>query len=410
MRVSAALAAAVMVLASCGGSSGSQAETPRSTTVVVPTTVEPNCTESVPYTSGEGGYATYRIPAAVATDTGAVLAFAEGRRDSAADHGAIDTLVRRSTDGGCTWGKVRVVTSAPGQTRNNPAPVFDPATKKVILLTMLHPDNVNEGQIRSGSVPTEDSMRVFQQDSADDGLTFSEPHEITAQVKEPTWRWYAMGPGHGTVLTHGKHAGRIVFGANHSIDAPDGTTDPAADRFLAAHAIYSDDHGKTWHIGFVQDNTDGVVNGNETTVAELPDGRVYFNTRNQYGSATSHRADAVSDDGGATLTAPLAPQDSLAQVPVVEASLLQLRGTRGAPLLLSAPSDPNVRIALTIFTSTDGGKTWQASKKISDAPAGYSDLVALDATTVGLLYETGEKSETEKITFRRLPVADITTD
>lgn len=360
----------------------------------------------MPYASGEGGYDTYRIPAVVTTDRGTVLAFAEGRRDSAADHGAIDTLVRRSTDGGCTWAPVQVVTAEAGMNRNNPAPVFDPTTNTVILLTLSHPDDVTEAQVRGGEVTAADSMRVFQQESVDDGKTFSEPHEITDQIKKPDWHWYAVGPGHGIVLGSGTHAGRIIMGANHSVDPPQGTADPTADRFLAAHAIYSDDHGKTWHIGFSQDNPDGVVNGNETTAAELPDGRVYFNTRNQNGSAPSNRADATSGDGGRSLTAPLTPQNSLAMVPVVQASVLQLSGP-DAPLALSAPSDPNARKAMTIFTSGDAGRTWKAAKKISGAPAAYSDLVQLDAATIGLLYETGTASENETVTFLRLPVADL---
>ncbi len=344
----------------------------------------------------------------VQTDRGTVLAFAEGRRNSAADHGAIDTLVRRSTDGGCTWSKAAVVTSQAGMNRNNPAVVFDPTTKAVIVLTLVRPDDVTELQIRNGTLPPAKRMRVFQQISANDGKTFSEPVEITKQITKANWRWNVVGPGHGIVLAHGKHAGRIVFGANHSVAPPAGSTvNPMADSLLAAHSVYSDDHGKTWHIGFVQDNADGVVNGNETTAAELPDGKVYFSTRNQNGSATSHRADALSIDGGRSLVSAFAPQASLAQVPVIEASLLQLRGGATKPLILSAPSDPNSRKAMTLFASTDSGKTWSVAKKISDAPAGYSDLVQLDEATVGLLYETGTKSENETITFLRVPVAEL---
>ena len=63
---------------------------------------------------------------------------------------------------------------------------------------------------------------------------------------------------------------------------------------------------------------------------------------------------------------------------------------------------------MTIFASTDGAKTWSVALKISDAPAAYSDLVQLDDDTIGLLYETGEASENETITFLRVPVSSLT--
>lgn len=85
------------------------------------------CTVSVPYTAGRDGYGTFRIPAVVRTAAGTVLAFAEGRHDGAGDTGDIDVVLRRSADGGCTWGPLTVVAAGHGNTRGNPAPVVDPA-------------------------------------------------------------------------------------------------------------------------------------------------------------------------------------------------------------------------------------------------------------------------------------------
>jgi len=47
------------------------------------------------FAGGEGGYHTYRIPALVVTTNGTILAFCEGRKQSADDSGIIDILVRR---------------------------------------------------------------------------------------------------------------------------------------------------------------------------------------------------------------------------------------------------------------------------------------------------------------------------
>jgi sialidase-1 len=367
----------------------------------------PRCSSSVPYTAGADGYASYRIPAVITAADGSVLAFAEGRRAGTADSGNIDVVLRRSADGGCSWAPLQVVASGAGDTRGNPAPALDPATKQVVLVTSYNAGTVTETQILQGKVSPEQGRRVFVQTSADNGASFTAPREITAQTKLPTWRWYATGPGHATVLTSGQHAGRIVVPANHSIAPADGSADLGSEaKYYGGHDIYSDDHGGTWHIGYVDDNPDGYLNVNETTATQLLDGRVYFNAREHNGTAPGNRADAYSSDGGATLDAPFAPQDTIVG-PVVEGSVLQTRGGSRAPLLYSGPADPNARAAMTIRVSHDAGVTWTDPYPISGLPAAYSDLVQLDSDTVGLLYETGAASSTGTITFRRIALHEL---
>lgn len=360
------------------------------------------CASSVPYVSGLGGYHTYRIPAVVRTRQGTVLAFAEGRRYDAGDTGAIDVVLRRSTDGGCTWGPLTVVTPGDGDTRGNPAPVVDPRTGAVVLVTCGNSGAATEGEIMSG----EGERRVYVQRSRDDGRRFSPPADITAQVKRSDWRWYATGPGHAVALTRGPHRGRLLVPANHSVAPPAGSSGSAGSGRDGGHALYSDDSGRTWHLGFVTDSTHGVTNVNETTAAQLPDGRLYFNARDQYGSAPGNRLDSYSGDGGRSLDRPYARQPSLSDVPVVQGSVLQLRGP-GAPLLFSAPSVPTARRALALWTSTDAGRTFTKRLTLSDRPAAYSDLVQLGPATVGVLYETGTAGSYESLEFRRLDVPSL---
>ncbi|MER6573396.1 sialidase family protein [Streptomyces sp. NPDC001093] len=368
----------------------------------------PRCVSSVPYVSGQGGYAAYRIPAIVRTlpharsdsrgktPTGTLLAFAEGRRDGVGDSGDIDVVLRRSTDGGCTWGPLTVVAAGDGDTRGNPAPVVDPRTGAVVLVTCANSGRATEGQIQQGAA----DRRVFVQRSWDDGRHFTPPADITAQVKRPGWRWYATGPGHAVALTRGPHAGRLLVPANHSVAPPAGSSGRGA-RYDGGHALYSDDGGRTWHLGFVTDTRDGVTNVNETTAAQLPDGRLYFNARDQYGTAPGNRLDTYSGDGGTTLDRPYAVQPTLNDVPVVQGSLLQLTG-RKAPLLFSGPSVPTARRALAIWSSTDCGHTFTRLLTLSDRPAAYSDLVQLGQDTIGVLYETGTTHSYDTLEFRRL--------
>lgn len=60
---------------------------------------------------GEGGYHTYRIPAAVVTREGIVVLLVEGRKGTQSDFAAIDLLSLRSQDGGRTWSKTQIVWS-----------------------------------------------------------------------------------------------------------------------------------------------------------------------------------------------------------------------------------------------------------------------------------------------------------
>ncbi|MEU9730287.1 sialidase family protein [Streptomyces sp. NPDC048002] len=357
------------------------------------------CDSSVPYIAGEGGYASYRIPAVVRTGAGSLLAFAEGRVGGKADHGDIDVVLRRSLDGGCTWGPLHVVADGAGDTRGNPAPVVDPRTGNVVLVTSHHSGDITEEQILRGEAPHGAGRRVFVQISEDDGGSFSAPREITPQVKKPDWRWYATGPGHAVALTRGEHAGRLVVPANHSAAPPPGSPDTGQEpRYYGAHAIYSDDGGESWHLGFVDDSYDGVHNANESTATQLQDGRLYFNARNQKGTSEGNRLDAHSSDGGSTLDRPYAEQPSLNDVPLVEGSVLRLDGR----LLFSGPSVPTDRAAMAVWSSADDGRSFTKALTLSDLKAGYSDLVQADAGHVGVLYETGTRTAYERIEFRRV--------
>ncbi|RBQ14417.1 exo-alpha-sialidase [Spongiactinospora rosea] len=358
--------------------------------------------ESVPFRAGTEGYHTYRIPAIVATGAGTLLAFAEGRRDSAGDTGRIDLVLRRSADGGRTWGALQVVAARDGGgTVGNPAPVVT-SGGPIVLVSVQNAASATEQKIRRGQVKAEEGRRVYVQRSEDDGATWTPPREITASVKRREWRWYATTPGHALELRAGTHAGRIVVPGNHSVPPAKGDTG-AEGKYDGGHGLLSDDSGETWTLGYLDDDPDGRINVNETTAAELPGGRIYLNTRTD-STAPGTRADAYSADGGQTLEAPFQAQEGLVG-PVVEGSVLQWPDPE--VLLFSGPADPDSRARMTIRASEDAGRTWRDALTLSSLPAAYSDLVAVDGETVGLLYETGESGPYATITFAAIPIADM---
>src|SRR5919198_3266790 len=231
------------------------------------------------WVGGEGGYHTYRIPALAVTTRGTLLAFCEGRKHHGGDAGEIDLLLRRSTDGGATWGETQAVVTEASMTCGNPAPVVDRETGAIWLPFCKNRADGGEALIRQGKA----LRTVWLTHSADDGRTWARPVEITAAVKRPSWTWYATGPCHGVQL----QGGRLLVPCDHRTAA---TTERAEE--LYSHAIYSDDRGKTWHVGGVVE----LEGTNECAAVELENGGVYLNCRDQRNRG--RRCAAWSDDGG----------------------------------------------------------------------------------------------------------------
>ncbi|MFC4034531.1 exo-alpha-sialidase [Streptomyces polygonati] len=333
------------------------------------------------------GNTAYRIPAVVRTGS-TLVAFAEARRNSPSDSGDISVVERRSTDGGCTWTPQQTVADYGNGVIGNEVPLVT-AAGGLALITDSQAGAVTQDDIQAGTVSAADGRRVWIQASADAGATWSPRREITSQVKLPDWRWFATGPGHGITVQYGAALGRFVVAADH-------TGETRNDRGI--EAMISDDSGRTWRIGALDDHSaaDDPVRPDETTAAELLDGRIYLSSRNVDGSLQDPplgRGYTYSLSDGSTFSAPSRPMPGLV-APEAEGSVLQDPGLPAGvschPLLYSGPEDPAVRQHLTIRRSDDGGITWYDIAEITapDGPAAYSDIVKVDRTHLGIAYET----------------------
>ena len=345
--------------------------------------------ESILFKSGEEGYSNYRIPSLITTKEGTLLAFCEARKESRGDSGNIDLVVKRSEDNGKSWSALSVVWDAGDDAAGNPCPVIDERTGRIVMLMCWNLGTDDGKDLHAGT--SKGTRHVYQTHSDDDGLTWSAAKEITSSVKDPSWWWYATGPGIGIQIKKGPHKGRLVIPANY--------TEPG---YFGAHTLYSDNGGDTWKISSLIKPT-----VNESQVVELSDGRLMMNMRTQgfpntERPYTGYRSISFSSDGGAKWSDPV-PDDELSDA-ICQASIIRYDNKR---ILFSNPSPPvslerGPRDRMTIHLSRDNGKTWPAKLLVYEGPSAYSSLAKLPGGNVGLFYE-----KDKDIAFARIPIKQI---
>ncbi len=323
------------------------------------------------------GYPVFRIPSVIKTRKGTLLAFAEARA-ARADGSQNQIVLKRSGDDGATWGKLQLVWRDGENSLNNPTVVEEGQTGRVFLMFQRYPKGFYEKEVVPG-ITGNPICRSFITHSDDDGSTWAKPTDITASVKRPRVATsIASGPGIGIQLTHGSHAGRMLIPFNQG---------PIAQGKV--YAVYSDDRGETWKYGEV---APGESKGaaNEVQMAELNDGSVLLNARNQGGPHI--RKTALSHDGGETWSE--LRDEPLLIEPTCQASLLSHVGPRKSSesvLLFSNPTSVSGRTNGVVRLSQDDGRTWPVARGICPDSFGYSCLVSLDEENFGCLFEHGKR-------------------
>ena len=228
--------------------------------------------------------------------------------------------------------------------------------------------------------------------SDDDGKTWSAPQDITPMVKADWMKFLGVGPGVGITLRTGPNKGRIV--------APVYTTNRTnhLNGSQSSRIIYSDDHGKTWHMGGgVNDNRtlyDGTVvdsstmnnyyaQNTEASVVQLNNGDLKLFMRGLTGDlqvATSH-------DGGLTWDNNVDRYD-VPDVYVQMAATHTVQNGKEYILLANAngPGRKNgyIRVARV---EEDGQLTWLHHHLIQEGEYAYNSLQQIGPDEFGLLYE-----------------------
>ncbi|GAO29013.1 sialidase family protein [Geofilum rubicundum] len=364
--------------------------------------------------TGQDDCDTYRIPGLVTTNSGTLIAVYDNRYNNSKDlQEDIDVGMSRSVDGGQTWEPMQVIMDmgewgGRSQRLNgigDPSVLYDHTTNTIwvaaLWISGSSPDNMLWWDSKPGMLPEETGQFVLVK-STDDGRTWSEPINITEQIKDPEWQLLLAGPGRGITLDDGT----LVFPAQFKKDI--GTKAVDGGQYTCHSTIvYSQDGGDSWHIG-----TGARPNTTEAQVVQLADGGLMLNMRDDLNrhdkGDTNGRAVSVTYDMGQTWEPHPSTNSALIE-PNCMASLIahdiEMENQMQQVLFFSNPNSKTQRTNMTIKTSLDGGLSWPDNHQVElfqPSGFGYSCMTMVDDEYVGIVYE-GIK----ELYFQKVPVWEL---
>ncbi len=286
-----------------------------------------------------------RYPNVVVTTRGTVLSV----------WGNDGVVVRRSEDGGRTWGGV-ITVSEKGY--HGGGTTVDENSGDLLVFV----------EDRQPPAP----LTVYR--SRDDGRTWQT--QVTVIEKDLNGNIPSMHMNeHGVTLQHGKHKGRLLRPTRYYGPNGGGAEWP----LQYTNAIYSDDGGKSWKTSrpFPEKGT------GEATLVELSDGSIYYNSRVHWSERprNKRRREAWSDDGGVTWKKwriiDVLPDGDQGRTYGCMGGLTRLP-LRDRDILLFSNLDTEAahRERVTVWASFDGGRTWPLKRLVDAGRSGYSSLAA----------------------------------
>ncbi|BBO88315.1 sialidase family protein [Desulfosarcina ovata] len=308
----------------------------------------------------------YHIPSLAVAPDGSVLAFCEERWRSACDDtGECHIVMKKSVDGGVTWGELIYLKRKTDAKYHMGSAVTDPITNKVLLMC-------GGGWL----------------ESMDNGGTWQDWHPVIYDA-EGASRGSTHGSAPGIIKQFGDNRGRILWPAR-TIVSHDGYNDRSIpDRQVKCFStvLFSDDAGATIHCSkyFLQGT-------GEACLAERTNGDLYLNARAYFND--NRRRTAISCDGGTHFTESV-PDSQLREIPQgCNASMIrypaEFCGGRDILLFANPDSTGPYREHGVLHVSFDGGKTWPIQKAVT--PWGdwfdYSSMAVANDGTILLMYKT----------------------
>lgn len=367
----------------------------------------------------------YRIPTLFTTSKGTTIAGIDKRQSGSADLGNIDTSIRRSTDGGQTWGSPQILFNQPaGQTEHSltiDPLILEDANGRLHLFVDLFPESraaMNTGILETGSgFKTVDGkqypiLRNYADtaDNAantwtkeytirDDGVVWEEKEDGTAEKTNYVVPDYLSAEGCGDLfeVVDGKQEAR----GNIYLYTGSNAGELKVPRVMNLVTCYSDDDGVTWKgyrniTGMVKEDWmlflglgPGVGICLENQEIESLNGRliVPVYTANSVGSWTSSQSSTViySDDNGETWHLAQSPLEQVRGLDVstgnfsgeilTESQIVEMND--GTLKLFCRNASGKVKICTgTAISQEEGGVSWSAIET-TDAPEVYCQLSAI---------------------------------
>ena len=349
----------------------------------------------------DDGVHTYRIPALATTPKGTLLCVYDMRRRAGRDlQEDIDIGLLRSTDGGHTWERQRVIMDMHEygglpQEQNgcsDPGILVDPATGEVFVAAVwtwgrpgTHQWNVGGSEPGFEIGKTAQFLMVR---SKDDGRTWSEPENLTRKLKQENWILFAPSPQQGISLPDGT---LIMPGQGRD----------EQDRHFS-NLMISRNHGKTWTL-----SNPASYGNTECQAVLLGDGSIMLNCRTE--RPTKYRTVAVTSDLGKTWRPHETNRKTLIE-PNCNGSTYRLdyeeQGEKKHILVFANPHSQTGRDHHTIQISFDDGRTWPQEHHLlldEGRGAGYPSLSRAGDRHIGIVYE-GSQSQ---LVFEKLSLDEL---
>jgi hypothetical protein len=251
--------------------------------------------------------------------------------------------------------------------------------------------------------PVRSPDRLF---AAADGKTWSKPGTVSIPSDFGTFK---PSVGHGIQLNgslcgsadpmpawHGRIVLPFVCAGRKGAEWPVAAGDIKCPGCYSC-LLLSNDGGSSWEAGAVssQDGTREpsvvqVCSPRANNTGDATDGAIVFLSERNMGTTQGHRAWAESTDGGVTIAAFGLDKQLTSPVTANWTGIVGAVNRASGIVAYSGPLQADQRAVMGVRASHDEAQTWAATAKVLwSGPAAYSDMVPLNSTHFGVIFEAG---------------------